>query len=125
MEERRAWIAARDPEKVRASDSARYLRDKPKRRAANDAYQAEHVAEVNATKVRYLDRNPAKRAAHIAVGSAVRDGRLIRGECDMGPVGCSGRIEGHHEDYARQLDVRWLCDTHHKQIHVDQRRLAA
>ena len=24
----------------------------------------------------------------------------------------------HHDDYARPLDVRWLCDTHHNRLHA-------
>lgn len=57
---------------------------------------------------------PEKYAAHIAVNNAVRDGRLVRQPCEV----CGDlRVEGHHEDYSKALDVRWLCFTHHREAH--------
>jgi len=99
--ERRAWVLARDPEKVRAADTARYERDKPKRMA---------VAAAHA--------DPAHKAANTAVSNALRDGRLTKGPCEMrAHGGCRGRIEAHHDDYDAPLDVRWLCKEHHMQAH--------
>jgi hypothetical protein len=67
-------------------------------------------------KRRYIERNPKKRAAHIAVGNAIRDGKLskqpceICGECD---------VVAHHDNYKLKLSVRWLCDHHHKAHHSE------
>lgn len=58
--------------------------------------------------------NPQRRAAHIAVGNAVRDGRLIPWPCML----CGNKAEAHHPDYSRPLDVVWLCPPHHKQAHA-------
>jgi hypothetical protein len=58
--------------------------------------------------------HPEKRAAHQAVSNAVRDGRLHK------PDKCSHcnvknkRIEGHHEDYLRPLEVIWVCTLCHR-----------
>lgn len=58
-------------------------------------------------------------AARAAVLRAIADGRLVRGTCAHATDGeCFGQIEGHHEDYARQLDVVWLCRTHHRRLHA-------
>jgi hypothetical protein len=69
---------------------------------------------------RWAARNPAKRAAHNAVYNALRRGDLVRGDC----AGCGVKhgatvggkracVQAAHDDYARPLDVVWLCATCH------------
>jgi hypothetical protein len=67
----------------------------------------------NRSKRAYLDRNPVKRAAHVATGNAIRDGRLVRQPCER----CGAWAQAHHDDYSKPLDVRWLCTTHHAEWH--------
>ena len=56
----------------------------------------------------------AKLKARMAVKEAVKTGRLTREPC----VECDDpRSEGHHHDYARPLDVVWVCSLHHKALH--------
>ena len=81
-------------------DKLRYGR--PKRRAAMRRYQVARRA-----------RNPEKYKAHRAVGDAVRGGRLVRGPC--GVCGANKKIQGHHADYSRPLDVEWLCFRCHRE----------
>ena len=68
----------------------------------------------NKAKQRYIDKNPVKRASHVMVSEAIRSGKLIREPCEY----CSrlGAIP-HHDDYAKPMDVRWLCPTCHKEWH--------
>jgi hypothetical protein len=33
--------------------------------------------------------------------------------------GCWGRIEAHHYNYDRPLEVTWLCVGHHRKVHND------
>lgn len=58
-------------------------------------------------------RSPEKYLARTAVGNAVRDGRLVRGACEV--CGCPD-TQAHHEDYFRPLDVQWLCFKHHREV---------
>jgi hypothetical protein len=118
-EQRRAIVEARDSEKVRAADRARYQRDREKRVAAQVAYQAtpEGKAAHNRAAREWAQRNVLKRKAHEAVGNAIRDRRLTKGPCEVG-VGCKGRVQAHHEDYSKPLDVRWLCTKHHRVAHA-------
>lgn len=56
------------------------------------------------TSIRYL------------VKSALRDGRLVRPQhCDK----CKKikRVIAHHDDYAKPLDIRWLCRSCHQCWH--------
>lgn len=52
-------------------------------------------------------------AAHAAVSAALKNGRLTKGACEQASAECRGRVIAHHDDYARPLDVRWLCERHH------------
>lgn len=57
--------------------------------------------------------NPLIRKAHSAISNAIRDGRLTRPtQCSQ--CGSEGkRIEAHHDDYSKPLEVRWLCKRCH------------
>lgn len=67
---------------------------------------------------KFRSDNPKCVAAHNKVAKAVKSGVLIR------PERCSscytiGKVVGHHHDYKKPLDVAWLCQTCHKQLHKD------
>jgi hypothetical protein len=66
------------------------------------------------------ERHKEKYAAHYLTSNAIRDRRLIRGRCEV--CGSDEKVEAHHPDYMRPLEVRWLCFNHHREIH-DKRRL--
>lgn len=77
------------------------------RRVANQRYQ----------KTR-RERFPKKYKARMALGNAVRDGRVQRHPCER----CGSlRVHGHHEDYSKPLDVVWLCVEHHHERHAELR----
>ena len=58
--------------------------------------------------------------AHRAVYRAIKAGKLVRGECERKGDSCFGKIEAHHDDYDNRLDVRWLCQSHHHQVHMEE-----
>lgn len=61
-------------------------------------------------------KEPEKMRARYAVFQAVKSGVLKRpSTCES--CGQSGRIEGHHHDYTKQLDVKWLCKDCHAKEH--------
>lgn len=94
----------------------------PQRVAARKAYQqTEKGAEkANMAKRRYAERNADKRAAHIALGNALRNGTLQAKPCEV----CGHEpAEGHHFDYTRPLDVIWLCMPHHIAHHKIERAI--
>lgn len=82
------------------------------------AHPAKHAAKVRA----HQRRHPERHRAHVAVRTALRKGRLVKGPCERLSAGCAGRIEGHHDDYSKPLVVRWLCIYHHTEVHLVQAR---
>lgn len=96
------------------------------RRRTNPAVQAydrkraktpERRAHSRAVVIRWRRENPEAYRAETAVGNAIRDGRLAKGEvCEH--EGCGrGDVHAHHEDYSKPLEVSWLCPLHHHRHH--------
>lgn len=50
------------------------------------------------------------------VAVAIRNGSLTSANrCES--CGNTGRVQAHHHDYSRPLDVQWLCMTCHRALH--------
>ena len=62
-------------------------------------------------RMRQQKRYPEKHRAHYAVSNALRSGRLTKQPCAI--CGSSTGLQAHHEDYAKPLEVIWLCIQHH------------
>jgi transposase-like protein len=76
------------------------------------------IAAANRAKNKWTQTNPIKRQASLKVNNAVRDGRLRKPDyCES--CGEAKRLCGHHDDYAKPLDVRWLCDLCHRAWHKE------
>jgi hypothetical protein len=57
-----------------------------------------------------LKKKRARRRLH----HAIEKGRILRGPCES----CgTPDAEGHHDDYDKPLDVRWLCPRCHGAEH--------
>ena len=67
--------------------------------------------------LKHKNKFPQRYKANYLLTNAVRDNRLIKGPCEV--CGTTERIHGHHDDYSKPLDVRWLCVTHHRQHHAN------
>ncbi len=61
----------------------------------------------------YQAKHPDRRAAHIAIGNALRDGRIVALPCFI----CGGEAQAHHTHYDAPLEVVWLCPPYHKAAH--------
>lgn len=109
---------AKNKEHYKAFDKARANR--PDRIAARAAYMETEQGKAAAQRARkaYINKAPERRAAHVLVGNAVRDGRLHPWPACAVPDCDCNKTEAHHPDYSRPLDVVWLCSAHHKQAHA-------
>ena len=64
----------------------------------------------------YLNKYPARHAVRIQTNKAIEKGLLTRAShCES--CNATGKIEAHHDDYNKMLDVRWLCIPCHKDWH--------
>lgn len=116
--------AARSKNRDHYLDFDRARANRPDRVAARKAYQqTERGREVlRKARAAYVARLPLRRAAHVALGNAVRDGRVVPWPvCAV--ADCCNPPEAHHPDYSAPLSVTWLCSTHHAQLHREAREL--
>lgn len=63
------------------------------------------------------NKDPFKHRVRSLVGAALSRGVLVKGDCEL--CGTEERIEAHHPDYTKPLEVQWLCISHHRQLHAD------
>ena len=104
-----------------------YYREYDKKRFQNDPkvkqrhlrYQSTEAGKksIRKAKDKYIEKNPVKRAAHVILGNAVRDGRINKPSACQACGAQKGRIHGHHNDYAKPLSVIWLCSKCHQTWH--------
>lgn len=58
---------------------------------------------------------PEKARAHDIVKRARRSGKLIPKDCEH--CGVKEKVQAHHEDYSKPLEVIWLCIPCHHRVH--------
>lgn len=63
---------------------------------------------------KYIAKYPVKTEARLKLTKAIKSGFLKRKPC----IVCGNeKVDGHHYDYKKPLDVIWLCRVHHNDIH--------
>jgi len=108
----------RNADYYRAYDAKRFKED-PKVRERHKRYQQtpDGKKSMNAARKKWGDNNSDKKAASTLINNRVRDGRILKPD-KCRDCGSTGRIEGHHEDYSKPLEVVWLC----RQCHVNRHK---
>lgn len=108
-----ARYKARYPERVRAQNATYIAAHREESRARSRTYaQRQRMADPS-WRVRQPQLNAQARVATMRVSRAIKRGLLVRpSSCSQ--CGGEGFIEGAHVDYARPLDVRWLCRPCHR-----------
>ena len=88
----------------------------PHRVSARKEYQKSDAGKIRhaVACANWIKKNPARRLAHNELSSALHAGKIQKLPC---LVCGSDEVEAHHPDYSRPLDVVWLCEDHHKEIH--------
>jgi hypothetical protein len=64
---------------------------------------------------KWKKNNPEKNKAYVKVWYALKTGKIKKDKCFF----CNNKkVEAHHKDYKKPLEVIWLCDGCHKQVHL-------
>lgn len=77
---------------------------------------ASDVADLVEALDKYISGVQKKRKSRIIFSNALQSGKLIRPD-NCSKCGVTGKIDGHHEDYSKPLEVIWLCKICHAEIH--------
>ena len=118
MWDEKAYYAAyylKNKERIRVRTRKYYLRTRAKRLQRAKVWRDDNVECANSGKYAYIARNPEKRKAHTAVSNALSLGKILRQPCSV--CGVSKLVHAHHDDYAKPLEVVWLCQKHHIERH--------
>lgn len=99
------------------TERADYYREYDRLRAKRPDRVAARTAYAKANPRPRPEQDPLKRAARVAVGNAVRDGKLTPpNNCQVCAEPC--KPHGHHDDYTKPLEVLWVCTPCHALIHA-------
>jgi hypothetical protein len=66
----------------------------------------------------YRKNNLKKISAQNKINGLIRYNKMAKGICCLKDKSCYGRIEGHHPDYSKPLEIIWLCQSHHQRTHT-------
>ena len=104
-------------EEVKAYDRKRD--SLPRRIKAREEYAKtpNGIEAGNKAKKKWTKKNPDQRAAHTLLNSAIKSGKIKKQPCEN--CGSTVRVHGHHDDYSKPLEVRWLCPRCHKAFHKE------
>jgi len=96
-------------------------------RVCNSARVVARYHENPEVKARVMDAanqrnlgNPPEYRARKTLQNADYRGKITKPDT-CSKCGAGGMIHGHHEDYAKPLDVIWLCPPCHGRIHSEER----
>lgn len=74
----------------------------------------ERKKKVKIYRERMRLKYPYKWLSRGRLGFAVKSGKIEKKPCEV----CGEeKSQGHHPDYRKQLEVKWLCFKHHREAH--------
>lgn len=105
---------AKNGHNVRARSEAWRIDNLDRAAAYQRSWNAKNPKLVRKAVDDWRARNPLKAAAHFAVMYALKGGHIQRSPCTV----CgSEKVQAHHHDYSKPLEVEWLCSLHHSVAH--------
>lgn len=105
---------AKNIDRINAYDKKRYYEHGAR---LSEKYLKSHERKESHKKAneKWSIKYPYKKKCASMVATALGNGSLIKEPCII----CSNKnSHGHHYDYNKPLDVVWLCNKHHKELHT-------
>jgi len=88
------------------------LKNDPIRYKKNKEKQREY-------KLHYQEKNKERSKAYDITNEALRKGMLKKEPCII----CNDtKVNAHHDTYDKPLEVIWLCNKHHQDLHIKRRK---
>lgn len=92
----------------------RYHMENPNKIYKN-RWNKEHMKLISLSSRNWAKKNPVKRWAEGKLYRALMAGRVIKLPCEVcGDI----KVQAHHPNYAKPLEVIWLCINHHRMVHT-------
>lgn len=117
LEKRRIYYQE-NRERLRKEQNERCRTDKyrEKSRLRQKKFRKERKELYKSIINNWISKNRIKKRCHYAISDAIRKGKMVRGEiCECCQI--HGKMEAHHEDYDKPLEVVWLCKSCHVKRH--------
>lgn len=106
----------RDKNNYRAWKRAWYLKNREKELERKRKYRNTKKGKEITRKcwANAWENSKNKILARQAVRKAIKSGKITRLPC----VKCGAKLtDAHHPDYNKKLEVVWLCEKHHYELH--------
>ena len=78
----------------------------------------ENRAKIYANARRYNSKNKVKFNAWMNMHYHLKKGHIERPK-ECGVCGEKKKLDGHHDDYSKPLEVKWMCRKCHKAYHKE------
>jgi ribosomal protein S27AE len=79
------------------------------------------AAAIARASAKWVAAHKFERRAQAVVANAIRSGRIVRPDT-CSKCGATGKIDAHHEDYSKPLDVTWVCKKCHGETWTKERK---
>ena len=88
------------------------------RREYDKRYRQENKAKIALYHKKRRFNNPKKEYAIRSINNAIKLGKMVKPQvCSF--CGEVKKLDGHHEDYDKPLEVIWLCRRCHMAVHAE------
>ena len=101
----------------------RYLANKDKVKANVASYRKANPEKVYQTRLKSFEKNGTRGNCYRLIEAALKAGVIEKPDlCQVCGKKPDKRIEAHHEDYSKPLDIVWCCSKCHDELDRARRR---